>query len=1452
MYESPEVTDYFSKLLHSDKTNNNNVDVEDCSKKLSNSDVHDLCIFYSNMRSAEAELNNINMQARAVDAHIVVLTETWFSEDRKKLMEDYELMVNQDRLNTKGGHSGGAAIYVHRDIVGHFKLLPIKTTITKGIQDVQICAIQGAGKRIFAIYRSPNISPIEDDWMVEKLDSIGFLPHDIIIGDFNLRTINWELLHTRKVRHRRYMNLFKSYGFDQFVRQRTHNKNGTLDLVYANEDYTTVNYCNVREDIQLATDHFAIITSIKIKALCKTAGAQSQYKKVVDRQKMDLDGYKKAIGILEDQLNELNFENGTFTESPTQAAIKISEKIIETYNKYVPTKTVKIHQYSTKPRNVIKAEKRLKKIRRNKNATEEQKAAASKRLKNEVEISKGRIVDKLIDDMMRDERYIWKALKDDRKIEERIGPLYNKDGGLVISNKGCSNVINDIYVSITKNVAPIPGLEVTVPEGWTEESLRTIIERNRGTEFLYRRMHGCRNQADVTPNVNPIAFDSSLYCYRDVKFTLGEILDPKDHLNYYKYERIDGETIQNPAMQQIIETLTYFDPARRVVRPLVEAGIAMKIKILTRRLRSQLPTGPLFHDDEEIILPEEYPLWWVTSENFKDKHHHKTYYGYEKITMEDLGLKRNRTLIEGSSKLCKRLRELAGTIPIIKDCCGDQPCGRCQKEHKILVKRLSAGMKLKHLQRREYGLNADYAFLLDYEGDSLFEGSFGTEREFDRPNSWGRPECKRFGNDREVPPPSWWQPCMPAPMKAGHLVNYKVLHNAVKRMNKKSAPGYDGIFSTAITEAGDAIYPALMALFNNCIRKGIMPKVWKLAWVKPLRKPGGDARDPKNTRPISILPTLAKLFETCLGIMEENFTDNWMTTSQYSRRLPRSQSGFKEGSSCSDNLADSLHMINHAVSEGKWVDIILFDFKKAFDSTTFGQIIEGKLEEGYQMLVPVWLSYHQDRQQYVKLGEAESDVKEVLGGCPQGAPRSPTHFSYYIKDLYTPEGQEERTEESSFGPSDSDRNFSNEYFKNTYIEKDGKVLEHLSSKYDRSQRHVKVNFYADDAKAIEVVGETKKYITRNRKRIHVPTFTFGDLQSKIRTMEEVCERKSLVFHPSKCQVLHVGMGNPKRNYSMRDMTDPLRPDIPLQKATLVRDLGIWYKVDGRGFLSTKPTFDKVVSKMKSMSKLAKRALRGLPLEQHTLIWHGLLKTQLAFGFEHFYTGEIYQKNELYKIYANFFSDINIPKNKKDICIPETPVAFLKRLSLSRMHKIIMGKTNLDPEKYFQFTCPNRSSFITLKPASMHCWCCSLSKIFRDERILPKSCRIRLGKLKRHFETGNFEEPAGLRWRCYLLSGGLTQRTANKNRKVRAYLELKKLKDANEEQLRKQLTEIEEAIAEAKPANNIIRRIDNMNDYELIALNQSVKRKTKTIDEKLEYIRSLQKKKLTEDDDYMYL
>ena len=35
--------------------------------------------------------------------------------------------------------------------------------------------------------------------------------------------------------------------------------------------------------------------------------------------------------------------------------------------------------------------------------------------------------------------------------------------------------------------------------------------------------------------------------------------------------------------------------------------------------------------------------------------------------------------------------------------------------------------------------------------------------------------------------------------------------------------------------------------------------------------------------------------------------------------------------------------------------------------------------------------------QFVKIGYNQSEVVELLGGNPQGAPRSPNHFAEYVK-----------------------------------------------------------------------------------------------------------------------------------------------------------------------------------------------------------------------------------------------------------------------------------------------------------------------------------------------------------------------------------------------------------------------------------------------------------------------
>ena len=58
----------------------------------------------------------------------------------------------------------------------------------------------------------------------------------------------------------------------------------------------------------------------------------------------------------------------------------------------------------------------------------------------------------------------------------------------------------------------------------------------------------------------------------------------------------------------------------------------------------------------------------------------------------------------------------------------------------------------------------------------------------------------------------------------------------------------------------DHIVLAITALINNCIGQGIFPDKLKIASVIPLHK-GGDINDPHIYRPISILPTLSKIFE---------------------------------------------------------------------------------------------------------------------------------------------------------------------------------------------------------------------------------------------------------------------------------------------------------------------------------------------------------------------------------------------------------------------------------------------------------------------------------------------------------------------------------------------------------------------------------------------------------------
>ena len=158
---------------------------------------------------------------------------------------------------------------------------------------------------------------------------------------------------------------------------------------------------------------------------------------------------------------------------------------------------------------------------------------------------------------------------------------------------------------------------------------------------------------------------------------------------------------------------------------------------------------------------------------------------------------------------------------------------------------------------------------------------------------------------------------------------------------------------------GDGIHPCLLKscalqmaypLYYICLlslKESSLPVEWTHSNVVPIFKKGSRLC-PLNYRPVSVTSVPCKILERHIVKSVTDFLESNMILSEH-------QYGFRAGRSTMDQLLLVYNDISQWLDEGSMVDLILFDFSKAFDLVSH-QILLDKLDLlGFDKSLIAWI-----------------------------------------------------------------------------------------------------------------------------------------------------------------------------------------------------------------------------------------------------------------------------------------------------------------------------------------------------------------------------------------------------------------------------------------------------------------------------------------------------------------
>lgn len=230
-------------------------------------------------------------------------------------------------------------------------------------------------------------------------------------------------------------------------------------------------------------------------------------------------------------------------------------------------------------------------------------------------------------------------------------------------------------------------------------------------------------------------------------------------------------------------------------------------------------------------------------------------------------------------------------------------------------------------------------------------------------------------------------------------ITMQEVEDSLNKLKKDKSPGIYEINNKLLKTIKEEITPVLVELFNDCLNCSYFPESFKIAKIIMIPKVKNTCQI-KDYRPISLLPTIGKLFEQIIA----NKIYKWAEEMSI---INAEQSGFRKNRSTIDHLFQFIQDFKQSKNEKNKMHAVFIDFEKAFDKVNHVYLTK-KLHDLNmpEDLLNIINSFLKNRKGFISYNKSKTEYFDIPAGVPQGSCLSPILFCLFVSDIPKPKGKE--------------------------------------------------------------------------------------------------------------------------------------------------------------------------------------------------------------------------------------------------------------------------------------------------------------------------------------------------------------------------------------------------------------------------------------------------------------